>query len=422
MDSESFSVALKNYNYLKSHQDYAIMRQIFNQNNIGMMLDKTIDPDEYINQVLGKVKQQKNLSNICNVIDKRDIDIITFLIQIKAKIKYISSGTTGHFFQGAIYQYYKNNMRKRVCSFALKISAYVKNPKYKSIYEISRPENTEINMLNILSKLIIENKTKHLMLPIKTYYTDIMPFVKMYKDSIIKRENDKNGKYKEFVEKYDSGLIENTVSVLICEFANGGDFLKFLRVNSAKLTSVHWRVFMFQILSVLAVIQEKYPSFRHNDLKANNILVEITNTDYDLLTDKTVDYDICGKKYKIPDIGINLKLWDFDFACIPKICENIKVHEHWTNKINITTTKNQYYDIHYFFRTLISSVFFPEIISSKDVKYNELKKFISDILPRKYFKSDKLSKHGRLLVNDEYTTPKKLLETNEYFSAFRVEE
>lgn len=422
MDSESFSIALKNYNYLKSHQDYAIMRQIFNQNNIGMMLDKTLDPDEYINQILGKVKQQSNLNNICNVIDKKDIDIITFLIQIKAKIKYISSGTTGHFFQGAIYQYYKNNMRKRVCSFALKISAYLKNPKYKSIYEISRPENTEINMLNILSKLIIENKTKHLILPIKTYYTDIMPFVKMYKDNIIKRENDKNGKYKEFVEKYDNGLIENTVSVLICEFANGGDFLKFLRVNSAKLTSVHWRVFMFQLLSVLAVIQEKYPSFRHNDLKANNILVEITNPEYEMLNNKTIDYDICGKKYKIPDIGLVLKLWDFDFACIPKICENIKVHENWTNKINITTTKNQYYDIHYFFRTLISSVFFPEVITSKDDKYNELKKFISDILPKKYFKSEKLSKHGRLLVNDEYTTPKKLLETNEYFSSFRVEE
>lgn len=422
MDSESFNITLKNYNYLINHQDYAIMRQIFNQNNISMMIEKNMDPEEYINQMLGKTQQKVNLSNICNVVEKKNIDIINFLIHIKAKIKYISSGTTGHFFQGAIYQYYKNSMRKRICSFALKISGYIKNPKYKSIYEISRPENTEINILNLLSRLIIEEKTKHLILPIKTYYTNIIPFIKMYKDNYIKKESDKNGKYKEFVEKYDAGLIENTVSVLICEFANGGDFLKFLKNNGNKLSSLHWRVLIFQILSVLAVIQERYPSFRHNDLKANNILVEITNQNYETLNNKFIDYNVCDKKYRVPDIGIVLKIWDFDFACIPKICENIKVHERWTNKINITSTKNQYYDIHYFFRTLISSVFFPEIITSKDQKYNDLKKFIYDVLPKEYIKSEKLSKHGRLLVNDEYTTPKKLLENNDYFKIFRIYE
>ena len=101
---------------------------------------------------------------------------------------------------------------------------------------------------------------------------------------------------------------------------------------------MHWKVIVFQLLSVLSVIQNRYPSFRHNDLKANNVLIELTRSDYENINyTNRIIYNIGNKKYKIPDIGINIKLWDFDFACIPNICENIKVHEHWTNKINITT-------------------------------------------------------------------------------------
>ena len=44
--------------------------------------------------------------------------------------------------------------------------------------------------------------------------------------------------------------------------------------NFTKLTVKEWRVMFFQILSVLAIIQTKYPTFRHNDLKANNILIQ----------------------------------------------------------------------------------------------------------------------------------------------------
>ena len=45
-----------------------------------------------------------------------------------------------------------------------------------------------------------------------------------------------------------------------------------------KITLKEWRVLIFQILSALAVIQNKYPGFRHNDLKANNLLVNEIGT------------------------------------------------------------------------------------------------------------------------------------------------
>ena len=49
----------------------------------------------------------------------------------------------------------------------------------------------------------------------------------------------------------------------------------------------------------------------------------------------------------------------------------------------------------------------------------DIKKFISDVLPPQYISGNKISKYGRLLDDDEYTTPQKLLETNKYFDEFR---
>ena len=78
---------------------------------------------------------------------------------------------------------------------------------------------------------------------------------------------------------------------------------------------MHWKVIVFQLLSVLSVIQNRYPSFRHNDLKANNVLIELTRLDYENINyTNRIIYNIGNKKYKIPDIGINIKLWDFDFG------------------------------------------------------------------------------------------------------------
>ena len=50
--------------------------------------------------------------------------------------------------------------------------------------------------------------------------------------------------------------------------------LEYIRKNKDTLTVKEWRVIFFQILSALSVIQNKYPGFRHNDLKANNILIQ----------------------------------------------------------------------------------------------------------------------------------------------------
>ena len=56
-------------------------------------------------------------------------------------------------------------------------------------------------------------------------------------------------------------------------------------------------------------MQYHNPGFRHNDLKPNNVLV---NT-YDKKPNHYFEYIMFGKKYYVPDIGVTLKFWDFDF-------------------------------------------------------------------------------------------------------------
>ena len=83
----------------------------------------------------------------------------------------------------------------------------------------------------------------------------------------------------------------------------------FLKKNYKKLQLIHWQCIFFQIISTLAVIQSKFPSFRHNDLKANNILVTKINRNV-----QKYWYKVAGDDYDIPNIGYQIKLWDFDFA------------------------------------------------------------------------------------------------------------
>jgi len=182
------------------------------------------------------------------------------------------------------------------------------------------------------------------------------------------------------------------------------------------MTSLIWKVMIFQIVSTLATIQVKYPSFRHNDLKANNILVH-----HIPLSDgkkNLFKYDVNGKKYGIPNIGLQIKIWDFDFACIPGIVDNLKVNADWTDKINVKPEQNRYYDLHYFFSTLTKKGFFPQFWTEPEIP-KKIKDFVKRILPEEYRKGKYVTDRGRILINTEFITPSDLLLKDPLFNKFR---
>jgi serine/threonine protein kinase len=345
-----------------------------------------------------------NTEDIRDLLPKKYLEFSKAINELGGKLLYVKSGSTGHTFKGVHLDSNKMN-------YAVKIVAYPKKENYGDMYNVKRPENTEIIMIRLLSYFVVNKQTPHIVLPITTFNTSIKPFINLTKNNIVN-----NKKFDQFIERYDKGEYYHNVSVLVSEWANGGDLLDYIRKNYKNMDIKMWRVILFQVISVLAVIHAKYPGFRHNDMKANNILIHNIQRSQD---SKKFIYKINDEIYNVPNIGIQIKLWDFDFACIPGIVSNSKVDAEWTNKINVKPERNRYYDIHYFINTLTKKGFFPEFWTEPEIP-DKIKDFFNRIVPEKYRTGKYISDRGRILVNDEYITPNDILRNDPLFRSLRV--
>ena len=99
------------------------------------------------------------------------------------------------------------------------------------------------------------------------------------------------------------------------------------------------RCILFQIVYTLACILKKFPEFRHNDLSTNNIFYRCIPT-----TKKFLIYKFENVLYKVPNIGIDLKIADFDISMINGIVNNNFI-PCYNKMYNITDSFNQGYDI-----------------------------------------------------------------------------
>lgn len=347
-------------------------------------------------------------NDIRNMVSKKTIDFGKIISQLGGRLLYIKSGSFGHTFKGIMIEGGRNKME-----YAVKVVAYPKKKEYGDLYDSKRPENAEISMLKTLSYFVVNNQIPHIVLPVGTFNTSIKTFL-----SLSNRKNQvvNNKRYDQFIKRYRKGEYYPEVSILISEWANGGDLLEYIRKNYTTMKLVEWRAIFFQIIITLAFIQSKYPSFRHNDFKANNILIQ--NIQRIGKKRNNFVYKINNMPYIVPNIGIHIRMWDFDFASIPGIVNNSKVDANWTTAINVSYDKNRYYDLHYFFNTLTSKGFFPQFFEAKEVPIS-VKKFVNRVVPNKYREGKLITDRGRILINDEYIIPEELLKTDKFFSRYR---
>jgi len=413
----------KNYNDIKSLNSIGSHKER-KYDTIPFRLDlikeftynKKVDPlvdfnnnetEYYINPTKKKIENGDcgNSKDIRYVLDKKIHDFYKIINDIGGKLRYIKSGTTGHTFMGITKP--EPNI---TINYAVKVVAYPKKARYGDMNDITRPENAELLMIKTLSYFVVKKHSPHIVLPIGTFNTSIKPFLNLIKDNVV---DSKNKKYNDFLKKYERKEYYNTVSILISEWANRGDLLDFIRKHYREFAPIHWKVFFFQLISVLAVIQSKFPAFRHNDLKANNILVHKIEQRGTLFS-----YTVNRHKYIVPSIGYQIKLWDFDFACIPGIVDNAKVNARWTTSINVAPTQNRYYDMHYFFNTLIKKGFFGQFMTESCIP-KEAKDFVNRIVPPIFQRGKYVAKRGRILINKEYLLPDDVLKKDPYFSEFR---
>jgi hypothetical protein len=386
----------KNYNFIKDRISF--ISELVTKSNVESIINYNKE-DELLENTYKS-------EDVRELMPKKFMDFSSAINKLGGKLLYIKSGSTGHTFKGV----YPPSERDKL-SYAVKVVAYPKKENYGDMYNIKRPENAELLMIKLLSEFVIKKQTPHIVLPILTFNTSIKPFLSLSKNDIIN-----NKRYDQFLKKYKDGEYYQNVSILISEWANSGDLLDYVRKNYKNFKIKHWRSIFFQLLSVLSIIQSKYPSFRHNDLKMNNILVNeiaISNTDTKYF------YKINNQIYHVPNIGFQIKLWDFDFACIPGIVDNSKVEAEWTNKINVKPEQNRYYDIHYFFNTFVKKGFFPEFWTESCIP-DKVKEFVKRVVPDKYQDGELISERGRLLINDEYLIPDEILKNDVFFKIWRV--
>nr|WBF70773.1 hypothetical protein [Megavirus caiporensis] len=373
---------------------------------------------ELIKSILGgnDLKPMINLDNceteafVNNRLNKKIINAELLFSSMGVRLKYLKSGTTGHTFKGIL-----KTRGSETIAFAVKVCAYPKDD-YGPMNHMKRPENVELRMIKLLSYFVVNKKSPHFVLPIGTFNTSITKFINIPKN-FIDLNDSKNEMYKKFVEKYHDGEYENLVSVLISEWCNGGDLLDYIRKNYLNMNLKTWVIIIFQILFTLALVHDKYPAFRHNDMKANNILVQITDIKR-FKPNHCYRYNLGRTVFIIPNIDLQVKIWDFDFSCIKNLVENNKVNSDWTNKMNITNNPNRYYDMHYFFNTLISKRFFPQFYEGGAP--DEIVDFVHRIIPTKYRNgSPHVNKKGRIQIDTEFTTPYRVIMEDPLFNKYR---
>lgn len=265
-----------------------------------------------------------------------------------------------------------------------------------------RPEHIENKLLYLFSNFVYNNNSPHFTLPIMTFQCKMTDILKNYEGS------EKSA----YLQGIKHNVYIDKCIVILAEWANGGDLKKFIRSNIKKwfqkgerYCNKIWGVIYFQFLQMLICIFDKYPNFRHNDLKVDNILVSKKNIKENQ-PDKYYLYKIGKKKFVIPDLGFQLKLWDFDLSNIDNKIDNYKTDD--MEEYGIRKTRNQYYDMHSFLNYLRLYVIGGEY---RHFITKKVSNFWRRIIPVKYRYDEHLPEvyWGRIIDDIEITTPIKAL-------------
>ena len=260
--------------------------------------------------------------------------------------------------------------------------------KYVNL-ESKLPLNVENRIVYLLSELVFNKYTPHINLPIFSFRTSF---------SKLKLNLDLYPLIKEDIHQKK---ILNNVSILVSEWCSLGNLSTFLRQESNLFRENHhyWDILLFQLVYTLTIIQTKYPSFRHNDLHLKNILVQKTNSHHS--ENYLYHLKLHGQElhYIIPDIGFQIRFWDYDWSSIHGLVDNRKAISKDRH------LQNRTFD-------LFTSVYLLEKLYEKTMtgKMNsEHLSFFTDVKKGITEKEMGLKKKHLLCVNQEFEIPENIL-------------
>jgi tRNA A-37 threonylcarbamoyl transferase component Bud32 len=182
-------------------------------------------------------------------------------------------------------------------------------------------------------------------------------------------------------------------NIMYSEYVNGGALEDYIKKNIDKLRPIHFRFMVTEILYNLYRIHKKYPSFRHSDLHAKNILI---NTDTPTLEKKEMKI---GKiTLNVEDVGIRTLLTDYGLSSTSTIKNPVAkgLDKEW----GISQKSHPMYDVHLFLNAL-----FLVCVRLNTESVSETIRFIQRTLPREYLgnKTNKVE-NFRLRLNVDHST------------------
>jgi hypothetical protein len=230
------------------------------------------------------------------------------------------------------------------------------------VNELNNFSNNDALFSYLLSQLVLNKKTKHILLPIVNF--DV-PFDKI--ENLIKTV----GIYNLLKEKIDFNEIKNIFSIRIREH-----FFKTISLGEYLLKHIcSYKPLLFQIIHTLAVIQKEFPGFRHNNLTPENILIYLKKEN---LSNNIYEY---GKNnWIIPNIGFDIKITNFEKSVIPKYYGIMNQRDTDVPYINDT---NDYFDLHTFLNSLIEGNYKISLQNNSNCEL-DTKKFLNKVIPNEY--------------------------------------
>jgi hypothetical protein len=181
-------------------------------------------------------------------------------------------------------------------------------------------------------------------------------------------------------------VLGKTVSVSIIEHFFKMDSLdnfldsKLLKKWSNSKDEIEFITLIFQVIHTLAIIQNKYPNFRHNNLNVKFIDGYIQN-----VNDVKIPYSFNGTNYLLPNNGFIYKMNNFESSIIVDTIINENLDDD-------LRTIDQFYDVNTFLTSL------KKHIDSFNISIPKK----TSVFINKYIDNKKDNINASTILNDEY--------------------
>jgi serine/threonine protein kinase len=173
------------------------------------------------------------------------------------------------------------------------------------------------------------------------------------------------------IAMYCSGVIKGRQVMALETWAAHSDFVWIYRNIEDEMWLDVTRQALFQVIFTLACLQQLFPGFRHNDLKADNVLL--------VPATGTRSYTLLGRHFVMRDPRVDVKIIDFgcSHANIPSLSNALVVEGAYTDH-GIGPNPCAMYDVHLLLWGLFKRI---GRIVHPDARVNEVSQFISRTLP-----------------------------------------